>query len=179
MVSANTIFPYLALSMVVFAICLPGSQCFAQEPVVVVEPWGGIIYELRFEGLGRTREYIVSRELLSKVGEPCRRENLKQEKLNLEHLDIFAGVGRTALSNYLLQTIIGTSIFYGYGLGLYGHVERIHQILIVIGVWLWLVVLTHWWLQYFRFGPFEWAWRSLAYWKVQPLRNPEPEFTTN
>jgi outer membrane protein insertion porin family len=82
----------LALMMALVAVCLPGSVCLAQEDVVVAEPWGAIIGELRFEGLNRTKEYIVTRELLSKVGEPCLRENLAKEKQNLEQLDIFASI---------------------------------------------------------------------------------------
>ena len=87
----------LALMMALGAVCLPGSLCLAQEDVVVAEPWGAIIGELRFEGLNRTKEYIVTRELLSKVGEPCLRENLAKEKQNLEQLDIFASIDINAV----------------------------------------------------------------------------------
>jgi len=87
----------LALMMVLVAVCLPGSLCLAQEDVVVAEPWGAIIGELRFEGLNRTKEYIVTRELVSKVGEPCLRENLAKEKQNLEQLDIFASIDINAV----------------------------------------------------------------------------------
>ncbi len=87
-----------------------------------------------------------------------------------------AAVGRTALSNYLLQTVICTFIFYGHGLGLFGTVQRIHQIFIVAGVWIILVFFTLIWLKFFRFGPFEWLWRSLTYMKLQPLRKSPPEF---
>jgi len=87
----------LALMMALVAVCLPGSLCLAQEDVVVAEPWGALIGELRFEGLSRTKEYIVTRELLSKVGEPCLRENLAKEKQNLEQLDIFASIDINAV----------------------------------------------------------------------------------
>jgi uncharacterized protein len=82
----------------------------------------------------------------------------------------FAAIGRTALSNYLLQTIIGTLLFYGTGFGLFGKVERWGQILIVIGIWIVQLVISTLWLQRFRFGPAEWVWRSLTYWKKQPMR---------
>lgn len=82
-----------------------------------------------------------------------------------------ANVGRSALSNYLLQTIICTSLFYGYGLGWFGKTDRWQLVLIVIGVWIIQVVLTRVWMKQFRFGPAEWAWRSLTYWKVQPLKS--------
>ncbi len=81
-----------------------------------------------------------------------------------------AAVGRTALSNYLLQTLIGITIFYGPGFGLFGHVERYGQILIVISIWIFQLIISPIWLRYFRFGPAEWLWRSLTYWKRQPMR---------
>jgi uncharacterized protein len=81
-----------------------------------------------------------------------------------------AGVGRTAFSNYLLQTVICTTIFYGHGLGLIGYVERGTQFLIVIAVWVFQIFITNIWLRYFRFGPAEWLWRSLTYWKLQPMK---------
>jgi len=81
-----------------------------------------------------------------------------------------AAVGRMALSCYLLQTVICTTIFYGHGLGLYGSVNRVGQTLIMLAVWALLLVFCPLWLRYFRFGPFEWLWRSLTYMKLQPMR---------
>jgi uncharacterized protein len=83
----------------------------------------------------------------------------------------FAAVGRTALSNYLFQTIAATVIFYGYGLGLFGQVERIGQLLIVFGIWSVQLVVSPIWLRYFRFGPAEWLWRSLTYGQRQTIQN--------
>jgi uncharacterized protein len=85
-------------------------------------------------------------------------------------LDRFAAVGRMALSNYLAHSLILTTMFYGYGLGLYGGVPRAAQMLFVaavVGLQLWW---SPWWLARYRFGPAEWLWRSLTYWKKQPLR---------
>jgi uncharacterized protein len=79
-------------------------------------------------------------------------------------------VGRTAFSNYLFQSLICTFVFYGYGLGLYGKVERWHQILVVFGVWTIQLVGTGLWMKKYRFGPAEWLWRSFTYWKIQPIR---------
>jgi uncharacterized protein len=79
-------------------------------------------------------------------------------------------VGRMALSNYLLETLICTTIFYGHGLGLFGQVERVGQAVIVIGVWVVLLLISPWWLSRFRYGPFEWLWRSLSYWRILPIR---------
>jgi uncharacterized protein len=80
-----------------------------------------------------------------------------------------AAVGGTALSNYLLYTLLCTSVFYGFGLGLYGSVERIGQIGIVVAIWVLQLILSPLWLKHFRFGPGEWAWRSLSCGKLQPL----------
>jgi uncharacterized protein len=82
----------------------------------------------------------------------------------------FAAVGRTALTNYILQTLICTTIFYGHGFGLYGSVERTGQILMVIGVWILQLIISPIWLRHFRFGPLEWLWRSMTYRKIQPIR---------
>ena len=81
-----------------------------------------------------------------------------------------AAVGKTALSNYILQTLICTTIFYGQGLGLFGRIERLGQILIVMGVWAVQLLGSTLWLRRFRFGPLEWLWRSLTYGKGQPFR---------
>lgn len=82
----------------------------------------------------------------------------------------FAAVGRMALTNYFMQTLICTTVFYGHGLGWFGDVERTGQILFVFGVWALQLVISPIWLNYFRFGPFEWLWRSLTYWQKQPMR---------
>lgn len=81
-----------------------------------------------------------------------------------------AGVGRMALSNYLLQSLLCTFIFYGFGLGLYGSVERVGQMGIVVMVWVGQLALSAIWLSRFRFGPAEWVWRSLAYGNRQAMR---------
>ena len=84
-----------------------------------------------------------------------------------------AAVGRMALTNYIMHTVICTTIFYGHGFGLYGYAERWQQFLVVLGVWVFQLVASPIWLHYFRFGPLEWLWRSLSYWRLQPmLRRP-------
>ena len=79
-------------------------------------------------------------------------------------------VGRMAFTNYLLHTIICTTIFYGHGFGLFGTLDRSTQLLVVFGVWIFQLVASPLWLRRFRFGPFEWAWRSLTYGARQPFR---------
>jgi len=82
----------------------------------------------------------------------------------------FSAVGRMAFSNYILMTLICTLLFYGHGLGLFGSMERKVQVLIVVGIWLVIIIISPLWLRSFRFGPLESLWRSLTYGKWQPLR---------
>jgi uncharacterized protein len=81
-----------------------------------------------------------------------------------------AAAGQMALTNYLLQSLNCTTIFYGYGFGLYGKLERYQLYFVVLGVWIFALVLSPIWLRYFRFGPMEWLWRSWTYLRWQPLR---------
>ena len=83
----------------------------------------------------------------------------------------FAAVGRTALSNYLLQTALCTTLFYGYGLGHFGTFNRVQQAAVVAGIWLIELIVSPLWLAGFRFGPVEWAWRSVTYGRIQPIVN--------
>jgi len=82
----------------------------------------------------------------------------------------FAAVGQTALTNYLMQSIICTFIFYGHGLGMFGKLERIEQLGVVVAVWVFQVIAAPFWLRRYRFGPFEWLWRSLTYWRFETIR---------
>jgi uncharacterized protein len=84
-----------------------------------------------------------------------------------------AAVGRMAFSNYILQTLVCTTIFYGHGLGLFGQLERTPQLLIVIAVCALQLTISPLWLRHFRFGPLEWVWRSLVYLQRQPFRRHE------
>jgi uncharacterized protein len=74
-----------------------------------------------------------------------------------------------AFSNYLLQTLLCTTLFYGHGIGLFGSLERWAQALVVLGLWVLALVISPFWLAKFRFGPVEWLWRSLSYWQFQPM----------
>ncbi len=82
-------------------------------------------------------------------------------------------VGRMAFTNYITQTVICTTIFYGHGFGLVGRLERKEQILVVFAVWIFQLIVSPIWLKYFRFGPLEWAWRSLTYMRAQRMRTEE------
>jgi uncharacterized protein len=81
-----------------------------------------------------------------------------------------AAVGRMALTNYLAQTLIATSFFFGWGLGLFAAVERSTLVIFVIAIWFLQLAWSPWWLARFRYGPAEWLWRTLTYMRAQPLR---------
>jgi uncharacterized protein len=85
---------------------------------------------------------------------------------NIMH--IFKPVGQMAFTNYLSQSIITSIIFYGFGL--YATLQRYQLYYIVIGIWIFQIVFSTIWLKYFSIGPLEWIWRSLTYWKKQPLK---------
>jgi len=81
-----------------------------------------------------------------------------------------AAVGRMAFTNYIMHSLICTTIFYGHGLGLFGQLNRLWQLLLVVAICalqLWYSPLC---LERFRFGPLEWLWRSLTYMRRQPFR---------
>lgn len=80
---------------------------------------------------------------------------------------VLGAVGRMSLTNYLLQTLICTTLFYGHGFGLFGRLERWQQALVVLGVWALQISFTLLWLRRFRQGPFEWLWRSLGAFKFR------------
>ena len=81
-----------------------------------------------------------------------------------------AAVGQMAFSNYIFHSVVCSIVFYGYGFKLYGQLQR-HQLYYVVGaIWLFQLLVSPIWLRHFRFGPLEWAWRSLTYWKRQPMR---------
>ena len=81
-----------------------------------------------------------------------------------------AAVGRMALTNYIGQSIIGTFIFYGFGLGLFGTMNRIEQLLIIFLIWIGQILFSSWWLNRFQYGPLEWVWRILSHRRWQPLQ---------
>lgn len=80
-----------------------------------------------------------------------------------------AAVGQMAFSNYIAHSVICSLVFYGYGLGMWGEVSRVGLWGIVLLIWTAQLVWSPIWLARFRFGPLEWMWRSLTYWKRQPM----------
>ena len=87
-------------------------------------------------------------------------------------LGLLAPAGRMALTNYLLQSLVGILLFHGYGLGLWG-MGRAAQLLLVLLVFAAQVAASHWWLRRFRYGPVEWLWRAATYLRFPPMRRPQ------
>ena len=81
-----------------------------------------------------------------------------------------AAVGRMSLTNYLSHSVICATIFYGWGFGYFERLQRGQLLFVVVGIWLFQLFVSPLWLKYFRFGPMEWLWRTLTYWKWQPMR---------
>jgi uncharacterized protein len=81
-----------------------------------------------------------------------------------------AAMGRMAFTNYLSQTLICTTLFYGHGFGLFGRVDRLGQFLIALTILGIQMIVSVLWLRHFRYGPLEWVWRSLTYKRGQPMR---------
>ena len=85
-------------------------------------------------------------------------------------VDRLAAVGRMAFTNYILQSLLCTTLFYGHGLGLFGRLSRVGQLAVVGGVWMLQLAWSPAWLRRFSYGPLEWLWRSLTYGVRQPFR---------
>ncbi len=81
-----------------------------------------------------------------------------------------AAVGRTALSNYLLQSVMYMVVLYGFGFGLITQLGATLCVVIAVCFFGVQIALSSWWLAHYRFGPMEWLWRSLTYGKRQPMR---------
>jgi uncharacterized protein len=81
-----------------------------------------------------------------------------------------AAAGRMAFTNYLMTSLICTTLFYGYGLGWYGTLSRAELYGVVAAIWAAMLLWSQPWLARFRYGPLEWLWRSLSRWQLQPMR---------
>jgi uncharacterized protein len=82
-------------------------------------------------------------------------------------------VGRLAFTNYLSQTLLCGLLFFGFGLGMYGSLNRPLLLAVTVAIWVWQLWFSSWWLARFRFGPLEWVWRSLTYGKIGSFQKTE------
>jgi uncharacterized protein len=85
-------------------------------------------------------------------------------------LSVFVPVGRMALTNYLMQSIICVVLFYGYGFGLYGTFRATAATLTALVIFIFQIMFSALWLKYFNYGPMEWVWRQLTYGRRLPLQ---------
>jgi uncharacterized protein len=85
-------------------------------------------------------------------------------------LSLLQPVGRMALTNYIMQSVMGVTLYYGIGFGLGGKFGPAGYIPIAIVLFIFQVLFSNWWFTYFNYGPLEWIWRQLTYWKRLPLK---------
>jgi uncharacterized protein len=95
---------------------------------------------------------------------------LYQNKKWKRRLSVFKDMGRMALTNYLMQTLINILIFNGIGFGLAGKIGPSIYILMFVSLIILQIYFSKWWLSMYRFGPAEWLWKSLTYKKMQPMK---------
>ncbi|HSM71801.1 MAG TPA: DUF418 domain-containing protein, partial [Anaerolineales bacterium] len=92
-----------------------------------------------------------------------------QKESGRQRLASLAYVGRMALSNYIAHSVIGTFVFYGYGLGLYNETDPTFGLILTIGIYLAQIRISQWWFEHYQYGPLEWLWRTLSYAAQQPF----------
>jgi uncharacterized protein len=81
-----------------------------------------------------------------------------------------AAVGKMALTNYVMHSVIAMFIFTGAGFGLFGTFQRFELLYIVFAIWIFQLILSPIWLKYYQYGPLEWMWRNLSYLKKHPFK---------
>jgi uncharacterized protein len=81
-----------------------------------------------------------------------------------------AAVGKMALTNYIMHSVIAMFVFTGAGFGLFGKLQRHELLYVVFSIWIFQLITSPIWLKYFQFGPIEWIWRNLSYMKKHPFR---------
>ena len=140
---------------------------------------GNLVYVIAMEGANRSE--LDWQSLVAVIGHTVGAPALAMSyvaaiTLLVQHdawrarLGPLAAVGRMALTNYLLQSLVATTIFYGYGLGLFGQIGPAIGILYTLAIFTAQIPLSVWWMGRFQFGPVEWLWRTLTYLRWQPLR---------
>ena len=81
-----------------------------------------------------------------------------------------AAVGKMALTNYIMHSVIALFFFTGAGFGMFGKLHRHELLYVVFSIWIFQLIVSPIWLKYFQFGPLEWVWRTLSYQKKYPFR---------
>lgn len=86
-----------------------------------------------------------------------------------------SAVGKMALTNYIMHSVICMIFFTGVGFGMFGRLERYELLYVVFSIWIFQFIVSPIWLRYFHYGPMEWLWRNLSYMKVHALRKGPPQ----
>lgn len=86
-----------------------------------------------------------------------------------------AAVGKMALTNYIMHSVICLFVFTGVGFGLFGQLQRYELLYVVFSIWIFQLTFSPVWLRYFHYGPLEWIWRNLSYGRIYPFRIIKPE----
>jgi uncharacterized protein len=123
----------------------------------------------RYDGWGIARGLLMLGNLPACLGYVGLVVTMLYSRTALSHVRVLAPLGRMALTNYLMQSLICMAVFYGFGLGRWG-MPRAQQVLFVAVVYAAQIAFSHWWLARFRYGPMEWLWRGFTYRQVPPLR---------
>jgi len=120
-----------------------------EDHVPITETWKALLFTFPKEVLG--------------IGYVLVLNGLFQRYLKNVRIKIFTKIGRTALSNYILQSLILGILFHGYGLGLFNSFSRFELLAFVLTIWAIQILLTFIWLKYHKQGPLEFIWRKLTY----------------
>jgi uncharacterized membrane protein YeiB len=123
----------------------------------------------RHDGWGIARGLTMLGNLPACLGYVGLVVTMLHSRTALSRIRVLAPAGRMALTNYLMQSLICTTFFYGFGLGHWG-LPRAQQVLFVAVVFAAQIAFSHWWLARFSYGPMEWLWRGFTYRQVPPLR---------
>jgi len=123
----------------------------------------------RHDGWGIARGLLMLGNLPACLGYVGLVVTLLHSRSAFSRIRVLAPLGRMALTNYLMQSLICMAFFYGFGLGHWG-ISRSQQVLFVAIVYAAQIAFSHWWLAHFRYGPMEWLWRGFTYRQVPPLR---------
>jgi uncharacterized protein len=134
----------------------PNREAVLQRLVDIPIPWVGLLYP--FQRILLVMAHVAAIVMLYKSG-------------------VFQGlfrrleaVGQMAFTNYVMQSVICTLIFFGYGLNYFAELQYYQLFYVVLGIWVFQLIVSPLWLRYFLYGPLEWLWRSLTYWRWQPFR---------
>ena len=155
---------YTMSLLIGYGLGIPLSWIYFKQGTVV--PAAGLAHYVR---VNHELLYDIRRVLLC-IGHASLILLIYRSKIVPWLMKALSNVGQMAFSNYLMQSIICTWFFFGYGFKFYGKLHFYQLYYVVFSVWIFQLIFSSVWLKYFRFGPFEWLWRSLTYWKKQPMK---------